>query len=72
MTHLLEDALVEELLQLLVAVVDAELLKAVVLKVFWRTIEEIKELRRVQPPSRTLPTVILVNVILTYFGTFLV
>ena len=31
--HLLQDALVEELLQLLVAVVDAELLKAVVLKV---------------------------------------
>ena len=31
--HLLEDPLVEELLQLLVAVVDAELLKAVVFKI---------------------------------------
>jgi hypothetical protein len=39
-THLLQDALVEELLQLLVAVVDAELLKAVVLKVFWEPEEE--------------------------------
>ena len=35
MTDLLENALIEELLQLLVAVVDAELLKTVVLKVLW-------------------------------------
>ena len=33
-SHLLQDALVEELLQFLVTVVDAELLEAVVLKVF--------------------------------------
>lgn len=33
LSHLLQDALVEELLQFLVAVVDAELLEAVVFKV---------------------------------------
>ena len=32
-THLLEDSLIEELLQLLIAVVDTELLKAVMLKI---------------------------------------
>lgn len=34
LTHLLEDALVEELLQFLIAVIDAELLEAVVLEIF--------------------------------------
>ena len=38
-SHLFQDALVEELLQLLIAVVDAELLKAVVLEIFWRAKE---------------------------------
>ena len=36
-SHLLQDALIEELLQLLVTVVDTELLKAVVFKVLCRT-----------------------------------
>lgn len=34
LTHLFENAFVEELLQFLIAVIDAELFKAVVLKVF--------------------------------------
>lgn len=33
-THLFEDALIEELLQLLITVVDAELLETVVLEIF--------------------------------------
>lgn len=33
LTHLFQDALVEELLQFLIAVVDAELLKAVMFKI---------------------------------------
>lgn len=38
-SHLLQDALVEELLQFLVTVVDAELLEAVVFKVLWKNME---------------------------------
>lgn len=38
-SHLLQDALVEELLQLLITVVDAELLEAVVFKVLWKNTE---------------------------------
>lgn len=36
-TYLFEDALIEELLQLLITVVDAELLETVVLEIFWET-----------------------------------
>lgn len=35
LTHLFQDALIEELLQFFVAVVDTELLKAVMLKILW-------------------------------------
>lgn len=40
-SHLLQDALIEELLQFLVTVVDAELLEAVVFKVLCETETEV-------------------------------
>lgn len=55
-THLFQNTLVEELLQFLVAVVDAELLKAVVFEIFWG--KEKKERNKVYFNSFLKPVLI--------------